>query len=109
MPRGRPKGYKCPPEVAEKNRRTFLGRKHTPEARAKMSAARKGKPLSAAHRAALSAAHKGKEHSPETRARIAAALKAASLARFEDADYRREPESERVVRDPWAALIFGGA
>jgi very-short-patch-repair endonuclease len=52
-----------------------MGRPHTPESRAKLSAAKKGKPLSAEHRAAISAGSKGKAKSPEHRSKIGAAHK----------------------------------
>jgi len=53
-------------------------KKHTPEAKARISSARRGKkrgPLSPQHRAALSLAHKGKSPSPEHRANLAASQK----------------------------------
>lgn len=60
--------------LAEDTRKRSLGRKHTPEARAKMTATRTGLkrgPHSAEHRAKLSAAHKGRKKSPEHLAAIA--------------------------------------
>ena len=50
------------------------GHRHTPETKAKMSAANKGKKLSEEHKAKLSAALKGKKKSAEHRANIIAAL-----------------------------------
>lgn len=50
---------------------------HSPEARAKMSAARKGCKASPETRAKLSAVLKGKKRSAETRARMSAAIKAS--------------------------------
>lgn len=47
-----------------------LGMKHTPEARAKISAALKGRKLSVEHRANLGRLHKGKTVSPETREKL---------------------------------------
>ncbi len=67
------------------------GKRHTPETRAKMSAAKKGKPgnwLGKSHtpetRAKISAAKKGKKgtpHTPETRAKISAAHLRRSVIR----------------------------
>ena len=50
------------------------GRDHSPETRAKLSAANKGRTFSPETRAKLSAAAKGRKPSPETRAQISAAL-----------------------------------
>lgn len=50
---------------------TMKGRKHTPEARARMSAKLRTPEV----RAKLSAVNKGKPRSPETRAKISATLK----------------------------------
>jgi hypothetical protein len=62
-----------------------LGFKHSPETRAKLSAAQKGKTHSPEARAKISAASKGRRHkgyprSPETRARMSAAAKARKRA-----------------------------
>lgn len=46
------------------------GRKHTPEARANMSAAQRGRVVSAECRAKLSEINKGKRHTPESRAKM---------------------------------------
>jgi hypothetical protein len=48
---------------------------HSPETRAKLSAANKGKTLSPETREKLSAARKGETFSPETRAKMSAAKK----------------------------------
>jgi hypothetical protein len=64
---------KSKPAAGPKHRRP-----HSPETRAKISAAHKGKALSPEHRARISAARKGRPCSPETRAKIAAALKGRS-------------------------------
>ena len=48
---------------------------HSPETRARMSAAQKGRRMSAEARANMSAAQKGRTFSPEHRAKICAALK----------------------------------
>lgn len=50
----------------------MLGKKHSPETRAKMTAARRGKKHSAETKAKIAASHRGKKHSPETRAKMAA-------------------------------------
>jgi hypothetical protein len=62
----------------QQSRPTRLGKKHTPEARRRISLAKmgntatKGKPRNAAAVAATAAAHRGMKRSPETRAKIAA-------------------------------------
>ena len=65
----------------------FSGAIHTPETKAKLSAAMKGenspnygKTLSPEIKAKLSAAHKGKTLSPETRAKISATMKGKTLS-----------------------------
>ena len=55
--------------------RGFEGRRHTPEARAKISEANKGKKLSPETKAKISAAQKGKKVSPETRSKLSEANK----------------------------------
>lgn len=50
----------------------MVGRPHTPETRAKMSASRRGKTLSAETRAKISASNSGKPKSPEHRAALKA-------------------------------------
>lgn len=65
---------------------SWKGKKHSPEAIAKMSAAKKGKVFSPEHRAKIGAAHKGNKHnlgqnrSPETRAKISAARKGRTFS-----------------------------
>jgi hypothetical protein len=87
---------------------TMLGRKHSEETRAKMSAAHTGKPKSAEHAAKvgashkgrklsanhiekLSAAHKGKIISPETRAKL------AESARRQWSDPLKRPDKARKI------------
>lgn len=67
------KGRKHSPEAVAKIQKASLGRKMTDSARAKVSAARKGKPLSAEHIEKLAAAKRGKELSSEHKRKIAAA------------------------------------
>lgn len=55
------------------------GHKHTPETRAKMSAARRGRPLTAETRAKISATNISRTLSEETRAKMSA----AAIRRFE--------------------------
>ncbi len=54
---------------------SFLGKAHTPEAKAKLRAARLSKKHSPETRVKMSAAHRGKKLSPETKAKIAAAMR----------------------------------
>jgi group I intron endonuclease len=53
--------------------RLWLGRKHSPETKAKIAAASRGRKLSVESKLKLSAAHKGRIISAETRAKISAA------------------------------------
>ena len=52
---------------------TMLGRKHSPETRAKMSAAHKGKQKSPEHVAKVAASHKGKKRSDEHKKKLSIA------------------------------------
>ena len=52
---------------------TMLGRKHSAETRAKMSAAQKGKKKSPEHAAKVGAAHRGKKRTEEHRAKLSIA------------------------------------
>lgn len=54
---------------------SMKGKKHTDEARAKISAFRTGRPLSESHKAAVSATLTGKKHTDEARAKVSAAQK----------------------------------
>lgn len=66
------------PEIREKAAAALRGRSHSPEAIARMSAAKLGKKMPAFSeqaRANISAAQKGKVFTPETRAKISATLK----------------------------------
>lgn len=56
----------------------MVGKKHSPESRAKMAASHKGKKLSEAHREKLSEVRKGRQFSAETRAKIGAKVSAAA-------------------------------
>ena len=102
------------------------GHKVSPEARAKMSAARKGRPLSAEHKAKIAAGNRGKKmspeaiaktaafwrgrkHSPETKARI-------SLARKGKKGWKPTPEQaakrgvairERMASEEWVDPRLG--
>src|SRR3954465_7299898 len=71
------------PETREKIRAARIGKKHTAEARAKMSESKKGKspkPFSPEHRVRLSESHKGKSHSPESRAKMSETKKGKPLS-----------------------------
>lgn len=74
-------GRKHTPEALAKmsaasiGRKTFLGRKHTEESKKKMSEVRMGKKLSAETRAKMSKSHMGIKHTPEARAKQSAAIK----------------------------------
>lgn len=57
-----------------------MGRKMSPETRAKMSAA-----------------HKGKKKSPEARANMAAAAKVAAKARWEDPEYCEKQRKAQIA------------
>ena len=86
------------------------GRKKTPEAIAKMSAAKRGRPLSDAHRKALSIAGRGRKNSPETRAKLSAVnsgkrhsnetkgkLSTAVRVRWSDASYREKTVAAQLA------------
>lgn len=78
----------------------FVNKRHTPEARAKISAAQKGKnagPLSAAHRAKLSAAKKGRRRTPEARAKISAGLTGLVIT----PETRAKIAASRMGKPPW--------
>jgi len=62
---------------------------HTPEHRAKLSAAHKGKTLSPEHKAKISAGKKGIHRSPETKEKISAAQKGKTLS----------PETKEKISD----------
>ncbi len=68
-------GWKHTPQARLKISKAGIGRKHTKEAIAKMSKRFKGKPLSAEHRANLSKAQRGRKHTPETRAKMSKSQK----------------------------------
>jgi group I intron endonuclease len=81
-----------------------LGRKrqpHSPEARAKMSAALRGKTFSAERRAQLSEAHKGIRHTPETRAKMSASRKGKPISAeaIEKRSTTRKSDSPEVKRE----------
>lgn len=65
-------GYKHTPEARARMSAAHRGSKHTPEAKAKISAAHKGKTLSPEHKAKIGAASRTRKHTPETREKIAA-------------------------------------
>lgn len=67
----RSKGRKHTPEACAKMSASRMGRKNSPEATAKTAAANRGKPLSPERRAKISAAHKGKKLTLEHRHKIA--------------------------------------
>jgi len=67
---------------SHKRTKSFLGRKHTAESRAKMSAAMRGIPKSPEHCAKIGARTLGTARSPELRARISAKLKGIKRAPF---------------------------
>ena len=56
------------------------GRKHTPEAIAKMSAWQKGRPKSEAHIQAMSECQKGKKHTEESKKKISEAQKGKTIS-----------------------------
>ncbi|MCR4301836.1 MAG: endonuclease domain-containing protein [Sulfuricaulis sp.] len=73
--------------------------KHSPEMRAKISAALKGRPKSLETRAKMSAAFKGRMVTPKQRAKISATLKgrqvsASALENMKQAQQRRTPEHQ---------------
>ncbi len=53
---------------------SHLGKRHSPEVKAKMSAAHRGMRFSPEVKAKMSAAHRGKKHTAETRAKISASV-----------------------------------
>ena len=71
------KGIAPPPQCMEAGRKAWVGRAHSAEAKAKMSAAKKGKPLSQAAWDAARAVNLGHNRrlSAETKAKISAATK----------------------------------
>ncbi len=80
-----------------------LGAKHTDEARAKMSAARKGVPKSAEWRASIGAAHVGMKRSEEARARMSAAQKGKKMPpRSAEASEKSAASSRGKKRSPEA-------
>jgi group I intron endonuclease len=74
-----------------------LGRKHTAESRAKMSAAQKGKPKPLGHGAKVSAALKGRPKSPEHRANLWATRKDKPLTQKEQ-DHLRSMSEGNIGR-----------
>lgn len=66
------RGRKLSPEHVEKVRLAGLGRKHSPESRAKMSASMRGKKKSPEHCLKMGAINRGKTLPPETRAKMSA-------------------------------------
>ena len=62
-------------KVGKPGKVTMLGKKHTPETRAKMSLVHKGKPKSLEHSAKVGAAHRGKIVSEETKKKLSNARK----------------------------------
>ena len=75
------------------NARSRVGIKHSPETRAKMSAAHKGRKHSAEHRAKLSAARKGKPMSAETRANMSGRVWSAESRAKSSASQKGVPKS----------------
>lgn len=86
-------GMECSAETRNKLAVAGRGRRHTPEAlakmrgrvcsvetRARMGVARRGQRRSVEARARMSAARKGHQHSPETKAKIAAAMRGRRLS-----------------------------
>lgn len=61
--------------AANKNNKSFLGKRHTEETKAKLSVASKGRVPSEETRAKIGAAHKGKIVTAETRAKLSEAKK----------------------------------
>ena len=59
--------------VGNKGNTNMLGKSHSEESKAKISASKKGKKLSAEHIAKISAGNKGKKYSEETRAKMSKA------------------------------------
>ena len=75
------------------NARSRVGIKHSPETRAKMSAAKKGKALSAEHCAKLSAARKGVPLSAEARANMSGRVWSAESRAKSSASQKGVPKS----------------
>jgi hypothetical protein len=87
---------------------TMLGRKHSDETRAKMSAAHKGKSKSAEHAAKVGAAHKGKKRSEEYKKKLSVAhmgkiisletrAKLSESAKLQWSDPLRRPDKSRKI------------
>lgn len=74
-----------------------LGVKRTPEARAKMAAAKLGKPvvITPEHRARIAAANRGKTRSPEAKARMAAAKRGTTLSREHVANMAKSAQGRK--------------
>lgn len=70
---------KCSPGFAAARRIAWVGRRHTPEAKAKISRSNSGKPRTAAHLWGLGSAWRGKTMPPEHRAKIATGLRAYKM------------------------------
>lgn len=77
---------------------TMLGKKHSAETRAKMSAAQKGRPKSPEHAAKVGAAHKGKKISDEQKAILSAARKNAVCT--EEYRYKMSELAKKQWADP---------
>lgn len=95
-------------EVCARLRENNLGKKHSAEARAKMSASRKGRSKSAAHRKAIGDAHRGSKHTPEHCANSSAALKGIGKGvpkspehRAKLAEHLRRLAAARKRPKPW--------
>lgn len=94
------KGAWAYPEIAERLREKLKGvnkgRKHTPETRAKISAALKGREVSEASREKLRVASTGRTHTEETKAKIRA-LKLGKPVNISDAERQRRVENGKRV------------
>lgn len=66
--------------AASMGRATFLGKKHTDEAKRKMSERKTGVKLSDKTRSKMSASHTGKKHTKETLEKLSAALKGRKIS-----------------------------
>lgn len=89
-----------------------LGVKHTPETRARMSAANKGKVLTPEHRANMSAAQKGRRPTEATKAKISEAhrgLGHSEATKKKLADINRGKEMPAAVRRKISAALKGVA
>jgi hypothetical protein len=113
-------GYKQSPEHITKKILSKIGRKHSDESKAKMSAAQKGKKkgphspehvakvsaalkgrkLSLEHRTKLSISMKGKKHSPEVKAKITEALKGRKLGPF-SSEHKAKLSEAHKGKIPW--------